>query len=251
MNLLQYIDDLDALVDQLKITYLGSKLYLMGHCWGGGFGVAYLIDPTRQAKIAGWIDVAGAHNNPRGDSLSVEWVKAYAHKMVRKGKDVSYWKRALRWYRNNPAFTSDKLSHYGFVRRSSGYQLVHGDTLGKFPGYTKTDLLFRPITFISYYSNYYKTLSSFLISDINLTPLMHKIKIPSLIIWGENDGLIPLPMACEAFESLGTPRAEKQLIMLPDTGHTVYYEQPILFTHAVKAFIKNHEKEVQTYSCGI
>src|SRR5688572_130134 len=73
MNLQQYIDDLDVLVDQLKITYSGSKLYLMGHCWGGGFGVAYLIDPTRQAKIAGWIDVAGAHNNPRGDSLSVEW----------------------------------------------------------------------------------------------------------------------------------------------------------------------------------
>ena len=80
---------------------------------------------------------------------------------------------------------------------------------------------------------------------------MHKIKIPTLIIWGEKDGLIPLPMACEAFESLGTPLAEKELVTLPDTGHTVYYEQPILFAHAVKTFIRNHEKEVQTYSCEI
>src|SRR6187402_810105 len=170
MNLNQFIEDLDVLINHIRRMYPQSHVFLMGHCWGGGFGTAYLTDSVRQSKISGWIDVAGAHNNPKGDSLSAEWVKSYALERIKKGEEVLYWKQALRWYDKNPVFPSNALSHYSFVRKSNGYQFVKGDSLGKYPCYTTQDIYKQPIKYASYYLNYLNTLNKFLISDIDLTP---------------------------------------------------------------------------------
>ena len=242
MNLNQYIEDLDLLVDQLTYRYSASSIFLMGHCWGGGLGIAYLMNTQRQAKIAGWIDVAGAHNNPKGDSLSAEGVKKFAAKMIAGNKNACYWKRALLWYQCNPAFTSDQLMHYTYVRKSNGYQLVEGDSLGLFPCYTKKDLLLHPVRYIRYYANYYNTLTRFVISGINLTSEMHRITLPALIIWGEEDGLIPVAMAKEAYEVLGTNKEDKYLVTFENTAHTVYYEQPVKFVQSVKTFVDQYTR---------
>jgi pimeloyl-ACP methyl ester carboxylesterase len=246
MNLDQFIEDMDRVIDQLNALYPTSEIFLMGHCWGGGLGTAYLIDKNRQAKITGWIDVAGAHNNPKGDSLSALWVKDYAHKKIATKQDTRYWKKALNWYEKNPCFTSADLGHYSFVRKAHGYQKTEGDSLGLFPCYTKKDLFLNPAQYVSYYANYYKTLSRFIISDINLTNQMYNITLPSLIIWGEEDGLIPVEMATEAYEALGTNSEDKYLITFKRTAHTVYYEQPDQFTKNVKEFINKYTNKKST-----
>jgi pimeloyl-ACP methyl ester carboxylesterase len=170
MNLNQFIEDLDVLIDKIRNLYPTSQLFLMGHSWGGGFGTAYLTDPIRQSKIAGWIEVAGAHNNPKGDSLSAVWVKNHAKEKIMKGEHVQYWKRALKWYEKNPRFDSNAMAHYNFVRKSHGYQSVEGDSLGQYPGYVNIDILRRPVRYVAYYFNFYQTLNKFIISDIDLTP---------------------------------------------------------------------------------
>lgn len=238
MHLSQFIEDLDLLVDQLQNRYPRHKLFLMGHCWGGGLGTAYLTDSRRQSRITGWIDVAGAHNNPRSDSLSAEWVKSCARKKIRSGEDLEYWKKALRWYDANPHFPSNALGHYSFVRKLHGYQFAQGDSLGTFPGYTTAEIVRQPVRYASYYLNYYLTLNKFIISDIDLTPAMKNIYTPSLILWGKEDGLIPVQQAYEAYRSLGTPPASKRLIIFENTAHTIYYEQPTRFVIEVTDFIQ-------------
>ena len=135
-----------------------------------------------------------------------------------------YWKQALRWYDKNPVFPSNALSHYSFVRKSNGYQFVKGDSLGKYPCYTTQDIYKQPIKYASYYLNYLNTLNKFLISDIDLTPSMKNITVPSLILWGTEDGLIPLAMATEAYNALGTDPSKKRLVIFENTAHTIYYE---------------------------
>lgn len=237
MNLGQFIEDLDVLIDKIQTLYPTSQVYLMGHCWGGGFGTAYLADTTRQSKITGWIDVAGAHNNPKGDSLSAAWVKNYAKEKIVKGEQVRYWKRAISWYDKNSRFASNALGHYNFVRKSHGYQYAEGDSLGVFPCYTNMDIIRKPFSYAAYYLNYYSTLNKFIISDIDLTPQMKNITLPSLIIWGDKDGLIPVAMASEAYHALGTSGSKKQLVIFENTAHTIYYEQPTRFVIAVKEFV--------------
>jgi pimeloyl-ACP methyl ester carboxylesterase len=240
MNLNQFIEDLDRLVDKIHHLYPNSRLFLLGHSWGGCLGTAYLTDSLRQSKIAGWIDVAGAHNNIKGDSLSAEWVKDFAHQKIALGEEVRYWKHALRWYDKHPRFASDAMGHYNFVRKSKGYQFVEGDSLGLNPCYTTRDLLRSPLGYAAYYLNYYNTLNSLIISGLDLTPQMKNITLPSLIIWGDKDGIIPVEMAYEAYHAIGTDISKKDVIIFENTAHTIYYEQPYGFVKAVKEFLHSN-----------
>ena len=240
MNLDQFVDDLDALIDHIYLLYPNSNLYLLGHCWGGGLGTAYLADKSRQNKIAGWINMGGAFNNPKGDSLSMVWVKNYAQTMIESGNEIYYWEKALRWYNRNPKYTSAQLQHYSFVRKAKGYQLVEGDSLGRYPCYVKKDIISKPLQFASYYFNYYRTLKRFEISTIDLSDQLKTISIPALILWGIEDGLVPVAMGDEAYHLLGTAPLDKYLVLFSNTAHTLYYEQPVLFVRAVSDFINRY-----------
>ncbi len=236
LHLDQFVDDLDRLIDQLQILYPSAHPFLMGHCWGGALATAYLATGGHQKKIAGWVMVGGAYNNPRGDSLSMVWVKNHAYASIAKGIESRYWKDAVKWYDKNPEFSSGQLRHYRLVRKANGYQYTKGDSLGLYPGYTPKDILRFPHRFIGYYLNYYRTLSRFIISEIELSKELHKIKIPALILWGQEDGLVPVELGQEAFDLIGAD--EKHLIVYEGVAHTIYYEYPSRFVRDVTRFIR-------------
>lgn len=237
LTLDQFVDDLDILINLLKAQYPCHTVFLMGHCWGGALGTAYLFSEDRQSKITGWIDVAGAHNNPRGDSLSMAWVRNYANSKVEQNEDVQYWQNAIEWYRDNPGFSSADLNHYRYVKKARGYVLSESRENGIYPGYNWKDFFRTPVEFMRYYINYDKILSDFIISDIDLTDGMKNITIPALIVWGNNDGLIPVDLAHEAYGALGTQEPDKQVLVFKNTAHTVFYEQPDDFAASVEKFI--------------
>jgi pimeloyl-ACP methyl ester carboxylesterase len=237
LNLHQFVEDLDMLIDHIETMYPGMNLFLMGHCWGGALATAYLADEHRQNKITGWIMIGGAYNNPKGDSLSMEWVKAHARTMIERGEQVRYWRSSIRWYDRNPGFSSAQLRHYNFVRKANGYQLVKGDSLGIYPCYTNKDILKKPDQFVGYNLNYYRTLKRFVISDIDLSHQLSLIKIPFLVFWGSEDGLIPVELGREAYEKAGASPEHKLLIVYEEVAHTIYYEHPTGFSKGVAGFI--------------
>jgi pimeloyl-ACP methyl ester carboxylesterase len=62
---------------------------------------------------------------------------------------------------------------------------------------------------------------------------LHRIDVPTLLVWGENDGLVPLSFA-EAY------RAEirgAKLVMIPKAGHAPFEEQPDAFLAAFDDFL--------------
>jgi pimeloyl-ACP methyl ester carboxylesterase len=68
-------------------------------------------------------------------------------------------------------------------------------------------------------------------------PLRHRlaeIACPALVVWGENDRLVPLRDA-SAFEQL-IPDARK--IVYPDTGHVPMLERPVRFNADLRAFLE-------------
>jgi proline iminopeptidase len=223
LTLEQFVDDLDHLVDTLRLAKPQHSIFLMGHCWGGALAVGYLADEIRHAKISGWIDVAGAHNNPMGDRLSTQWVKAYAHEQISINARDDYWRKVIRWYGSNPTFTSANLNHYMHVKKAKGYVHAASNDNGLYPGYNSGDLVTSPFEFLRYHLNYQKILNRFIISDLDLTPQMKNITVPSLIIWGKEDGLIPVAMAQHAYDALGTDIRNKQIVLLENTAHTSFY----------------------------
>lgn len=69
----------------------------------------------------------------------------------------------------------------------------------------------------------------------DLRELMHAIRVPTLLVWGENDPLVPL----EYGEAMHEEIAGSQLVVIPNAAHVVMWEQPREFTDAVLGFLEN------------
>jgi pimeloyl-ACP methyl ester carboxylesterase len=66
-----------------------------------------------------------------------------------------------------------------------------------------------------------------------LTRRLHRIKVPTLLIWGANDGIVT-PRYGEAYRKL-IPNA--QLVTIPEAGHLPHIEQPQACLAALRGFL--------------
>jgi len=243
LTLDQFVEDLDKLIDLLRFKYNNPKIFLMGHSWGGCLGTAYLTQAARQAKIKGWMEVDGAHNNPAGDDLSLQVMTSYAQSMVAQHVDVSFWNYVLSWYARNPNFTSDQLEHYAFLEKANGY--IHDPTVKRdpatFPEFSFNYIFNSPADVPMSLTNYNQVIRNFIISDIDLTSSMQNITLPTLIVWGKFDAVIPYAMAVQAYQSLGTPVSKKSIVTLNNSGHIGFYEEPDAFVAAVQNFMETYK----------
>jgi pimeloyl-ACP methyl ester carboxylesterase len=71
--------------------------------------------------------------------------------------------------------------------------------------------------------------------DRKLAGRLHRVRLPALVMWGACDRLVPLAHA-EAFAK-HLPSAE--LVVLPESGHYPYFEQPEPFAQAAARFVRN------------
>ncbi len=70
--------------------------------------------------------------------------------------------------------------------------------------------------------------------DKGLKKRIHRIKAPTLIVWGEQDGLIP-PVYGPEFQRL-IPGSRLEVI--PDTAHVPMSERPEEWVGIVKGFLQ-------------
>jgi pimeloyl-ACP methyl ester carboxylesterase len=64
-------------------------------------------------------------------------------------------------------------------------------------------------------------------------PLMKELRMPVLLLWGENDPLVPVPYAEQMREWV--PQA--RLVVLPHAGHVPMWENPTAFNGALLEFV--------------
>ena len=67
----------------------------------------------------------------------------------------------------------------------------------------------------------------------NLEPLLSKIKIPTLLLWGEKDQIVPVSIAQKIFAKI--PKTD--LIIISNTSHKLPYENPNLFSKKCLEFL--------------
>jgi pimeloyl-ACP methyl ester carboxylesterase len=75
-----------------------------------------------------------------------------------------------------------------------------------------------------------------LMAEADLSEVLPTIAVPTLLIWGEEDGRSPLSVARRFEEAI--PGAE--LVVIPGAGHVSNLEQPDAFNDAVRAFCRAH-----------
>jgi pimeloyl-ACP methyl ester carboxylesterase len=74
--------------------------------------------------------------------------------------------------------------------------------------------------------------------DRGLDERLYRIKAPTLLLWGESDGIIP-PVYAEAFKSRLTGAASIRVQTIPDAGHVLFVEQPAVSVKAIADFCMN------------
>jgi len=67
-----------------------------------------------------------------------------------------------------------------------------------------------------------------------LAKWLHRVDVPTLLIWGENDGLVP-PRFGEAYRDR---IFEASLVVIPQAGHAPFEEQPDAFLAAFDDFLR-------------
>jgi pimeloyl-ACP methyl ester carboxylesterase len=68
------------------------------------------------------------------------------------------------------------------------------------------------------------------------TPTLAQIAVPTLIVHGADDQIVPLAEA----QAMQAGIRAASLVPLPDAGHLLNIEQPELFNQAVQEFIRSH-----------
>jgi proline iminopeptidase len=76
-------------------------------------------------------------------------------------------------------------------------------------------------------------------TTLNMHPEMHKILVPTLILWGRHDGILPVEMAQTAFNSFGT--TAKKLYIFENSAHTPHIEEQDSFVKEVREFIEKYK----------
>lgn len=82
---------------------------------------------------------------------------------------------------------------------------------------------------------------NFNILSLNLSQEMNQITIPSLVLWGEHDGVNTLEMGYNAYNSLGTDSTQKEMVILHNSAHEGYLEEPEYFLSSVRGFVEEYK----------
>lgn len=240
----QFVED-TALVVQLVQEHTGAdSIFLLGHSWGGTLGTAYLLDEERQAGIAGWIDVAGNHDHPRIFPLKVDWLEGYARARIAEGVEVEHWSEVAAWAATEPALSEDAFETWDHWV---------GDTNAAFhdpdAGFdVDAEMLFGSgASALAYLAVNQGLAADLVYADgaqqvLAYTDRLGEITVPSLVLWGAHDGIVPLAAGEEAHALLGAPAEHRRLVVLPESAHFSFLEEPEPFAEAVLDFVWTEQR---------
>lgn len=69
--------------------------------------------------------------------------------------------------------------------------------------------------------------------DPQLAKWLHRLRVPTLVVWGERDAIFPADQAGVFAHTIPDARA----VLIPDAGHLPHIERPAAFLAAVDAFL--------------
>ena len=233
-------EDVLALVKVLKYKYGNDlKLFLLGHSWGGLLGSKVLL--MDQTPFKGWIEVDGGHNlKGLFDELLVRFPEI-ADEQITKGNSIDFW--------TNVKSTVSQITKEGYTDDNA---TVLNELAYKCEDYLRKDGILgnqseMNIDIINYVYEESFLISgvsaitinatlSYILTEIDYTKVLSTIKIPSLILWGKYDLVLPYKQGEEAYENIGSK--QKTWVLFDKSGHSPMIDEYEKFEQEVITFIE-------------
>ncbi|GAA4278641.1 alpha/beta fold hydrolase [Aquimarina mytili] len=234
-------EDVLALVKVIKHKYgSDSRFFLMGHSWGGTLGTATLL--KNQDEFKGWIDVDGVHA-PKG--LYFEYIdnfKRVASEQIDIGNNIDYWTGATNLVNNVDPNIYDESDFFRMNNEAfEAEDILVGN--GVINNEVFDSNTFFRYNFLTALWSRNRTLAILtnqgLWENLSYTSRLSEITIPSLVLWGRYDMIVPPRFAQEAYDNLGS--TTKKLVFFEKSGHSPMASEAGLFADEVIEFINENK----------
>lgn len=237
------LDDLDQLVVLLKSQYgQDINLFLYGHSWGGTYGTKYMMSEKRQQQFNGWIESNGAHDIPRLNKEAIKMFIRIGQEEYDKGNNTTDWKEILDFAKSVDTLNitdeqGGEINQYGHkAGELIGELKSAGDDEFRMPYRNPTDLISSGVSG----GRTANKLMENGIENIALTDSLYKIKIPTLLLWGKYDFVVPPQLGYDAERLIGS--TDKELVMYQFSDHSPMNGEGEAYAADILRFINNHLK---------
>nr|WP_299173209.1 alpha/beta hydrolase [uncultured Allomuricauda sp.] len=233
-------EDVLALVNVIKRIYGNdSRFFLLGHSWGGALGPAALLKD--QSEFLGWINVDGSHS-PK--DLYFEYIRNFervAAAQIELGNSVPFWESVYDELDNVDAntVTLDDFNQLNTLAFDAEEYLNDDGIINNAENGNVKVSDYNVLTFIWNLLKIQSILDEDIIGELSFTERLSEITIPSLILWGRYDMVVPEFYAQEAFDNLGS--SEKKLVFFERSGHSPMFTEPNLFAEEVIQFMNQNK----------
>jgi len=234
------LGDLDELVDYLRERFGQEKIIIMGHSWGTVLGSMYV--QRHPEKAASYIGVGQAVDMPAADLLAKNTAVLRAEA---KG-DLRYIDKVTAQYDIVASAKASDMDNFMKMRSLTSKYLVCSGAMPDWKmiwtGIISPDMSFRdlrwqliPMTNIKKYFELQAPLMPILF-DFNIYETGSKYEIPVYLISGDGDWITPYPLVRKFAKTLTAPK--KEMILLENTGHNPFLDNPKAFCKAVRKVLK-------------
>lgn len=243
ITLVQYIDDIKAIITVLKHRYKSCKIYLMGHSFGAMLVYRFINVYGDLNLVEKYIAASGTATRPKFDQehwdTRIAYLNNIANENISNNIDVDYWNSYLTWIGQHPNVetTEERAYLYQFLQKTE----IEEELSLYFKDYFNV-LFFSENNFFAYYFSILgkQHLMNQLVNEERAWDIKSEISNidkPILLIGGEFDIAVP-PQELNWIYGQVTS-SEKEIVTLPDAGHDLFISQPILFYESVKSFVNN------------
>ncbi|RLD59965.1 MAG: hypothetical protein DRJ01_10495 [Bacteroidetes bacterium] len=241
-------EDLQALILVLKHKYGNNiKLFLLGHSWGGELGTAFLLKNNYQHQLKGWIEVDGAYDIPKVNIEVVGKIIKDGNEQINLGNSTEKWEELIEQVKNidtnNISITEGR--ELNKKARIAQKYLFKDDITQKPQSVTWRDAgIFYHEDFLTAAvsgSWFYVLNNSFYneIETASYSDKLCKITIPTLLLWGKYDFIVPPALGRNAFKLTGSE--DKKLVIFNKSSHSPMNNQPEEFVDEIIQFVEGHQ----------
>lgn len=258
LNVEQYIQDLDIVVDSLMSRYNKKFVNLMGTSWGGMYGFLYMLH--HQDKVQSYACIDGKVNSHYQNHSLIDFEMKRSQEILDtttstakrkelkfiitelkriKTSDFADFHKDVNWMKHEvPPILGFNAYFADTSKVISFNDVVNDTTLMKLMKYTgkeyheiaeKAETVNRAFRNNPDYNN------------INIESDLSKIKTPTVVIQGDQDYVVGLEHAKIIYSALtGLTSENKEIHIIPNTGHSPAIESPEKLSLILTSFFSKH-----------
>ena len=245
VNVDQYAEDCAMVTDQLKMRFPGKKIIVVGHSWGGAVLMKFVSNGAYQGKYDGWVVVDGMVNGFELANAILSYSLGRCNELIAEGNvqyidtlaylnsvtldpvayDMATFLR-LQMLAISLAIPGEKpLDPEVLLRCAQLEKNIFPDSADQIRknnnsgSQANLDLFFNQVYFVNSNASY------------------SNISKPGLIIWGENDYVVPADAAYPFTGRLASLGKTIQFKLYPDCWHTPMFSNREQYINDIKNFI--------------